>query len=96
MDLSDTVLLINEHLTKDASQETLFETDDPWLTNKNYTKLNILICLDIIKLSNSQYITTFIINYGPYVGSKFALENFTHNFCKQLINIINSNPFHKT
>ena len=33
----DSVLHMNEHLTKDAPHETLFKPDDPWLANEKVT-----------------------------------------------------------
>ena len=88
-DLDDSILLMNEHLTKDAPKETLFKPNGPWLTNED-TKPYILEHLDNIKLSRFQCITTSIINYAPYLES-INLEQFSHNFWKQLVNVINSN-----
>ena len=59
---------------------------------KKDTKPYILEHLNNIKLSRSQYIATFIINYGLYIDNMFTLENFVYNFCKQLINVMNSKP----
>ena len=38
----DSVLLMNEHLTKDAPQETLFMLDETWLTDEQDTKPYVL------------------------------------------------------
>ena len=53
---------MNDHLTKDAPQEILFQPDDPWIPTEKDTKPYILENLDNIKLSRSQYIATSIIN----------------------------------
>ena len=64
-DFSESVLLMNKHLTKNVPKETLFKADDPWLTNED-TKPYILDHIENIKLSKSQYIAISIINYGAY------------------------------
>ena len=90
--LSNSVLLMNDHLTKDASQQTLLQPDDPWINAKSDFKPYILEHLDNIKLSRSQYIATSIINYGPYIDNMFAFENFAYAICRQLSTVISSNP----
>ena len=45
---------------------------------------------DNIKLSRYQYIATSVINYCLHVDNMFSLENFTHNFCNQLTDVVNS------
>ena len=65
--MSMTQFSMNYHLTKDAPQETLFQPNDPWIKNEKDTKLYILKHSDNTKLSRSQYIATYIINYGPYI-----------------------------
>ena len=71
---------MNEHLTKDASLETLFKPNNPWLTNKKDTKSYMLLHLKNIKLSRFQYIATSIINYGTYIDDMFVLEESTNIF----------------
>ena len=88
--IDDPVLFMNEHLTKDTPQETLFKHNDPWITSEEDTKPYILGHLDNMKLSRSQYIATSSISYGQYTENMFALEAFPHDFCIKLINIINS------
>ena len=73
-DFDDLVILMNDHLTKDVPQETMFQLDYPWITNKKDTKLYILEHLDSIKLSRSHYIAISVINYGLYIDNLFALE----------------------
>ena len=89
-DIDDSVLLMNNHLSKGAPQETLCQPDDPWITNEKDIKPYILKHLNNIKLSTSQYIATSIINYGPYMDNLITLEHFTHTLHRQLINAINS------
>ena len=48
---SDSILLMNDHLTKDAPQQTLLQPDDPWITNESDVQPYILEPLDNIKLS---------------------------------------------
>ena len=76
---------------KRFTQRNIIPAKWPWLTNKKDTKPNILEHLDI-NLSRSQYIATSIINYDSYINNMFALEKFSHNFMKQLVNVINSKP----
>ena len=64
---SNSVLVINNHLNKDAPQQTLLQPDDPWIPIKSDVQPYILEPLDNIKLSRSQYNATSIINYGPYI-----------------------------
>ena len=71
---SDSILLMDEHLTKDSPQQTLLQSNDPWVTTESDVKPYILELLDNIKLSRSQYIATSIINYGSYIDNMFALE----------------------
>ena len=54
------VLFLNEHLTKDVLQETLFKPNDPLITNEKGTKPYILQHLNNIKLLRSQFIATFV------------------------------------
>ena len=60
-DFNDLVLLMNDHLTKDVLQETLFKPDDPWIENENDMKVYIFKNPDNIKLYRSQYIATLWI-----------------------------------
>ena len=83
---------MNEPSSADASQETLFRPNDPWITNEKDTKPYILENLDNIKLSGSQSIAKFIINVGPYMDSVLSLENFSYTFQRQPINVINLKP----
>ena len=62
----DSVLLMNKHFAKNASQKTIFLPDTTWITNEKDTKPYILEQSDNIKLLRSQYIATSIIKYGPY------------------------------
>ena len=55
---SDLVLLLNDHLSKDIPQDTLFKPNDPWITKEKDTKLNTLIHLDHMGFFRSQYIGT--------------------------------------
>ena len=73
--IDDSVLPMNNHLTEDEPQETLFQPNNVWLTAEKGTKLYILAHLDNIILSRSQYIATSIMNYGPYIDNLFALVN---------------------
>ena len=90
-----TLFLMGKHLTKDVPQQTLFESEDPGITNEKDTKPYILRHLDNIKLSRSQYISRYIINYGPYIDNMFSLENLAFSFHRKLIDLINSTP-HET
>ena len=72
-DFNDSVLLMNDHLTKDAFQETLYQPDDPWITAKTDTKPYILELLDSTKLTRSQSVSTWVINYGHYISHMFDL-----------------------
>ena len=45
----DSFLLMNDHLTKDAPQETLFRPDEPRIATETGTKPYILELLDNIK-----------------------------------------------
>ena len=81
---------MNDYLTKDVPQQTLLQPDDPWMTTESDVKPYILEPLDNIKLFRSQYIATSIINYGPYIGNMFAIENFAYALCRQLSTIITS------
>ena len=83
---------LSDDLTRGESQEALFKHNDPSLTIEKDTKTYILKHLDNIKLSRSQYMTTFIINYSLYIYNMFAIENFTHTFLGQLIKVINLKP----
>ena len=89
---SDSILLMNDHLTKVAPQKTLLQPDDPWMTTKSDVKSYILELLDNITLSRSQCIATSIINYGPYIHNMFALENFAYALHRQLSTFITSKP----
>ena len=80
------ILLLNNQLTKDVPQEALFQPNNPWIWNKKDTNPYILKQLDNIKLSRSQFIATFIINHGPYMGNMFSIENFHHTFVTKFIN----------
>ena len=55
------LLLMSEHLTKDAPQETLFKTNDPWITSEKDAILYTLEHLDNMKLSISEYLAISII-----------------------------------
>ena len=48
-DFSDSVFLMNNHLTKDAPKVTLFKPDDTWITNEKDSEPYILKHLDDIK-----------------------------------------------
>ena len=67
---------MNEHITKDAPQETLFKPGDPWITNQKDIKLYTLEYLDNIKLSRSQYIATSIIKCGPYIDNILPMKTW--------------------
>ena len=58
----DSILLMDEHLNKDAPEDTLARLNDPWITNEKDTKPYILEHLDNIKMSRSQYIAISIID----------------------------------
>ena len=81
---------MNDHLNKDAPQQTLLQPDDPWITTESDVKPYILEPFNNIKLSRSQYIATSIINYGPYIDNMFALEYFAYALCRQLSTVITS------
>ena len=85
------VVISNDHLINGAPQEFIFKHDDHMIADEKDTKLCILEHLDNIKLSKSQYIATSI-NCGLYIDIMFVHGNFTYNFCRQLNNVINSNP----
>ena len=68
-DFDDLVHLMNEHFTKDVSQETLFPLDNLWITNEKDTK-------PYIHMLRSQGSATSIIDYEAYLDNIFALENF--------------------
>ena len=80
---------MNNHLSNDARKETLFKPDDPRLTNEKDTKPYIREHFNNMKLSRSQCIVISIFNYGPYIDNMCTLENFTYNFHRELIRIIN-------
>ena len=75
---SDSILLMNDHLTKDTPQQTLLQPDDPWITTESDVKPYILEPSDNIKLSRSQYIATSIIKYDPYIDNMFTLKNLAY------------------
>ena len=83
---------MNDYLTKNVPQQTLFQPDDPCIANNKDTKPYILEHLDNIKLSTSQYIATSIFNYGPYVDNTFTLQNAVYTICRHLIKVINLKP----
>ena len=85
------VLFTSSHLIKDATQETLFQLDDNWITNED-TKPYIPKYVDNIKLSRSQYIATFIINFCPYVDNMVALETSSTPSADSLSDILIENP----
>ena len=84
---------MNEHLTKDAPQET-FPTRQflDFIRHKCYHYIPKLLAN--IKLWWSQYIATSVINYGLYIGNMFALKNLTYTFCRQLVKVITSTSHH--
>ena len=94
-DFSDSVLIMNSHLTKDVHWETPLKPGDPWITNEKDTKVYIAKHLGNIKLSRSHYIAISIINYDSNVGNMFALEIFTCNFHMQHVNVKISNHLRK-
>ena len=38
-------------------------------------------------MCRSQYVATSIIKYSSNVNNMFALENYTHNFCRHSLNV---------
>ena len=62
---------MNSHLTKDEPQGTLFQPNDPWITDEKDIRPYILGLLDNTKLSMSLYIAASIINYSPYINNMF-------------------------
>ena len=87
---------MNKHLTKAAPLETLLQPDSPWVSVETDVKPYSPALLGNIKLSQSQYIATSVINYDPYIDDMFALDNFTYAFCRQLVNIITAITSHRT
>ena len=83
-DVDESVLLMNNNLTKEAPLQTLFQHNNPCITTKKDNKPYNLQHFDTIKLPGSQYIATSIIKYGSYTDNMFALENIAHNFLRLL------------
>ena len=79
---------MNEDLTKNTPKETLFIPSNPWIANRKDTKPYILEYWDNTKLSQSHYIATYIISYGPYKNNIFAIENFAYTFHWQFLHLI--------
>ena len=58
-------------------RKLFFQPDNSLISRETDAKPYIPKLLDNIKLSQSQYIATSVINYGLYIDNMFALKNFT-------------------
>ena len=83
-DFDESVMLVDDHLTKDVAKETLLQPGDSGLWQSKI--LNPTFFLTFIH--HQADIATSLINYGPYIDNMFALRIFAHTLCIQLAKII--------
>ena len=76
------ILVINDDMEESNLGITLFRTLVTRIQNREEIRPHILKLLKEICLSRSQYITTFLIPYEPYITLKFAMQDYGSKLIK--------------